>query len=114
VATVGIGYRHGLPWRGADRLTARIGAQSVPVIGRLSMGYLAVDATDLSDERCHPGARVDLLDDRLSLDELADAAGTAAQPILLRLGAACRRRYLPADACDPPDAVQPDSPVQRC
>jgi alanine racemase len=98
VAIVGMGYMHGLPWSCGNRMTAHIGPLSAPVIGRVSMEYLTLDATDIPDELCHPGAWADLLDERFGVDDMADATGIAAQEILLRLGAACLRDYAAAPA----------------
>lgn len=93
IAIVGMGYMHGLPRACGNRMAAHIGPFSTPVIGRVSMEYLTIDVTGIPEGLCHPGAWVDLLDERFTVDDMADVSGVAAQEILLRLGAACLREY---------------------
>lgn len=93
LAVVGMGYADGLPRTAGPRVAARIGAFMAPVVGRLSMEWLALDVTDVPEVLCHRGSWVSFLDDGTTADDLADATGVAAQELLLRLGAACRRAY---------------------
>jgi alanine racemase len=92
LAVVGMGYAQGLP-RTDHGLVAQIGGFPAPAVGRLSMEWLTLDVTDLPEALCHRGTWVSLLDAQTTIDDLADATGTAAQDILLRLGAACRREH---------------------
>lgn len=93
IAVVAMGYTHGLPWLSGNRIVAHIAEFTAPVVGRLSMEYLTVDVTDVPEQLCHRGSRVELLNDKTRIDDLADAVGTAAQEVLLRLGAGCQRTY---------------------
>ena len=95
LAVVGMGYADGLPRTASSGIVARIGAFMAPVVGRLSMEWLTLDVTDLPEALCHRGSWVSFLDDDTTVDDLADATGIAAQELLLRLGAACRRAYTP-------------------
>ncbi|MEZ5831640.1 MAG: alanine racemase C-terminal domain-containing protein [Dongiaceae bacterium] len=101
LAVVGLGYAQGLPWASGNRTTLRVGDVVVPVVGRLSMEYLTIDVTEVPESLCHRGSRVALLDERMTIDDLADAAGVAAQEILLRLGSACQRDYSPMISGEP-------------
>ena len=92
LAVVGMGYAQGLP-RTERGLMARIGAFRAPAVGRLSMEWLTLDVTDVPEPLCHRGSWVNLLDAQTTIDDLADATGIAAQELLLRLGAACRREH---------------------
>ncbi len=96
VAIVGMGYMHGLPWTCGNKTAVRIGQFSAPVIGRISMEYLAVDVTGLPEAFCHPGAWVDLLHETFGPDDMADVIAIAAQEIVLRIGASNARQYLAA------------------
>jgi alanine racemase len=96
LAVVGMGYAHGLP-RTDRGLTARIGGFLAPTVGRLSMGWLTLDVTDVPEALCHRGTWISVLDTQTTIDDLADATGVAAQEILLRLGAACQREYTAFD-----------------
>lgn len=97
IAVLGIGYRHGLPWSCANRISVRFGRFSAPVVGRISMEYVTVDVTDVPDSVCHPGSWAELLGDRFGPDDMADATGAVSQEIMLRLGACCPRRYVPLE-----------------
>jgi alanine racemase len=59
------------------------------VLGRISMDLIAVDATGCDEAR--PGALVQLLGDKILLDEAAAAAGTISYEILTRLSPRARR-----------------------
>jgi alanine racemase len=92
LAVVGMGYAQGLP-RTDRGLVGRIGAFVVPAVGRLSMEWLTLDVTNVPESLCQRGTWVSLLDAQTTIDDVADATGVAAQEILLRLGAACRREH---------------------
>ncbi|MCA1409181.1 alanine racemase [Ensifer sp. IC3342] len=94
VAVAGIGYKHGLPWSCANKLSVRFAGYSAPVIGRISMEYITIDITDLPKALCGPGAFVELLDEDFTVGDLAAAAGVSPQEVLTRLGAGCTRQYL--------------------
>jgi alanine racemase len=93
IAVVGMGYVHGLPWASGNKIVAHIGEFTAPVIGRPSMEYLTLDITDVPEQLCHRDSWVDFLDDRLTIDDMADATGAVAQEIVLRLGSSCFREY---------------------
>ncbi len=93
LAVVALGYAQGLPRTLGHGIAARIGSLLAPVVGRLSMEYLTLDVTDLPEPLCHRGSRAVFLDEQTTIDDLADATGTAAQEILLRLGAGCQREH---------------------
>lgn len=96
IAVLGIGYRHGLPWTCANRISVRFGRYRAPLVGRVSMEYTTVDVTDVPEPVCRPGRWASLLDDRFGADDMADAVGGVSQEIVLRLGSCCARRYVPS------------------
>jgi alanine racemase len=90
LAVVALGYAQGLPRTLGQGIAARIESFLAPVVGSLSMEYLTLDVTDLPEPLCHRGSRAVFLDERTTIDDLADAIGVAAQEILVRLGAGCQ------------------------
>jgi|UPI00056970EE alanine racemase len=90
---VAIGYGHGLPWQVANRLSAEFAGCCVPVIGRVSMEYCAIDLTDVPAGFARIGTWVDFLSKTAPPEGLARSAATVAQEILIRTGASCTRRY---------------------
>ncbi|MCG7508491.1 alanine racemase [Mesorhizobium retamae] len=93
IAIVGIGYAQGLPWACAGRISARFGAHSAPVVGRISMEYVTVDVTDVPTELCGPGAWAQFLHDEFGVGDLAAQIGVNEQEIVMRLGSGCLKRY---------------------
>ena len=94
IATVGTGYADGYPWSLGNRGVAVIGGHRVPVIGRVSMDLITLDVSGVPDELVQPGCLVDLIGPDISLEEVAQRAGTINYEILTRLSQRARRRYL--------------------
>jgi len=94
IATVGTGYADGYPWSLGNRGIAAVGGRRVPVVGRVSMDLITLDVTGLPDELVQPGCLVDLIGPDISLEEVAELAGTINYEILTRLSQRARRRFL--------------------
>jgi alanine racemase len=84
------------------------------------MEWLTLDVTEVPEALCHRGSWVNLLDEDTTIDDLADVTGVAAQELLLRLGAGCRRAYsgftqyaMPYCGAAPTAAPAPSAPVRR-
>ncbi|WP_431323395.1 alanine racemase [Rhizobium sp. YTU87027] len=90
---VAIGYRHGLAWQVANRAFAQLAGWSVPIIGRVSMEYCAIDLTDMPAKLARVGAWVDFISATAPAEDMARSAATVPQEILIRTGASCARRY---------------------
>lgn len=94
LATVAAGYADGLLRPLHSRIQVAIGTYYAPIIGRISMDMITVDVTDIPCEAIHLGDFVDLLNDSLTIDELAIASGTIGYEIITALGRRCTRRYM--------------------
>jgi len=94
IATVGTGYADGYPWSLGNHGIASIGGHRVPVVGRVSMDLITLDVTGIPDELVQPGCMVDLIGPDISLEEVAERAGTINYEILTRLGQRARRKFL--------------------
>jgi alanine racemase len=99
IATVGTGYADGYPWSLGNRGVAAVGGRRVPVVGRVSMDLITLDVTGLPDDLVQPGCLVDLIGPDISLEEVAERAGTINYEILTRLSQRARRLFIggPAD-----------------
>lgn len=93
LATVGVGYADGYLRFLSNRGSGFIGDIRVPVVGRVSMDLITLDVTDVSEREAHPGALVDLISDRHTVDQLAAEAGTIGYEILTALGNRYHRIY---------------------
>jgi alanine racemase len=88
VATLPVGYNDGYPWRLSNCGEVLVRGHRAPVVGRISMDYLMVDVgripgVSVGDEAVLVGASGD---ERVTVRELADRAGTIPYEILTRLG----------------------------
>jgi alanine racemase len=95
IATVSVGYADGYLRSASNRACLRMGDAVMPVVGRVSMDTVTVDATDISPDRLVPGTPVDVINDDHDINALAVQAGTNAYEILTSLGTRYRRQYLP-------------------
>lgn len=71
-----------------------IGEHPVPVVGRVSMDLITVDVTDVPEHLVHRGGFVEVIGDRVTLDDLTDRAGTIGYELLTRLGSRVHRVYV--------------------
>jgi alanine racemase len=98
LAIVGIGYADGF-LRAASASDGKAGAEAIvagrpcPLAGRVSMDLLAVDVTDLPEDKPRRGDTVALLDDTIGVDDLASHAGTISYEVLTSLGRRYHRVY---------------------
>ncbi|MHA1600441.1 MAG: alanine racemase [Alphaproteobacteria bacterium] len=93
VATVAVGYADGYLRSLSKCGCAWIGGQRVSLIGRVSMDLTTFDVTGVSREAAHPGALVDLIGTDVSVDDVAESAGTIGYEILTALGHRYHRIY---------------------
>jgi alanine racemase len=94
IATVGTGYADGYPWSLGNRGIAAVGGHRVPVVGRVSMDLITLDVTGVPEDLVQPGSLVDLIGPDVSLEEVAERAGTINYEILTRLSQRAQRRFL--------------------
>ncbi len=83
VGVVAIGYGDGYPRHAPTGTPVRLGGQTVPLIGRVSMDMITVDLRDCPGARI--GDRVQLWGPELPVETIASAAGTIAYELLCKL-----------------------------
>jgi alanine racemase len=106
VAIVGVGYADGynralsgsgIPMRQlSSGGVGMIDSHKVPIIGRISMDLTAFDISALPENAVSQGDWVDLINDEITVDEVASIAGTIGYEILTSLGRRYRRSYINA------------------
>ena len=98
LATVSTGYADGLirSWGAGGH--AYVDDIRVAVAGRVSMDLTTFDVSNVPESALGPGAVVDILGSRQTVDDLAKESGTIGYEILTALGGRYHRRYLPAPA----------------
>jgi len=98
LAVVAVGYADGYP-RSASSTDQAPGGSAIvagrrcPIAGRVSMDLLAIDVTELPDAAARRGEFATLIGDELSVDEVAQAAGTIGYEVLTGLGPRYHRVY---------------------
>ncbi len=71
-----------------------IGAHRLPMLGRVSMDLITFDATDVPEEKVRRGGFIELLGERVTVDDLASFAGTIGYEVLTSLGRRYNRVYV--------------------
>ena len=94
LATVAAGYADGLMRSIAQRGRAAIGGYYVPYAGRISMDLCALDVSNVPESTALRGAEVEFIGDTVTLEEVAEAAGTITHEILASLGPRVHRHYV--------------------
>ncbi|MGO9543877.1 MAG: alanine racemase [Rhodomicrobium sp.] len=99
IATATAGYADGY-FRGVSASDTRegapgfIGQHRLPLLGRVSMDLITFDATDVPDEQVQRGGFVELLGERVTVDDFAAFAGTISYEVLTSLGRRYHRIYV--------------------
>lgn len=93
--TLGIGYGDGLPRALGNRGSALVRGRRVPIVGRVSMDLTVVDLTEVLDARVGDVATLvgEDGDERITLEEVAELAGTISYEILTGLTPRLPRRH---------------------
>ena len=84
VATLAIGYADGVPWSMANRGEVLLCGRRAPIIGRVSMDLVTVDA---GQGPATVGDEAIVFGDGLPVEEVAARAGTLPYELLTRVGA---------------------------
>lgn len=98
IATIACGYADGF-LRALSVATGEagpagyIGDYPVPLVGRVSMDNITVDVTDVPEELTRRGGWVEVMGERVTVDDLTDKAGTIGYELLSRLGPRVHRVY---------------------
>lgn len=101
LATVSMGYADGLMRSWGTGGHAHVEDIRVPVAGRVSMDLATFDVSNVPESALAPGAMVDIIGTRHTIDEFAREAGTIGYEALTALGRRYHRRYLQAPSKPP-------------
>ncbi len=93
VATVAMGYADGYSRHISNCGSAWLAGNQVSVIGRISMDLITLDVSGLPAEISMPGALVDMIGERETIDHVAERAGTIPYEVLTSLGRRYHRTY---------------------
>lgn len=96
IATASIGYADGWLRGLGGRASVWAGDVELPIVGRVSMDTITIDATSLPAGVLNAGDAVDLIGPRCDVDRIAAQAGTIGYEMLTRLGRRFARIYAAA------------------
>ena len=94
IATVSVGYADGWLRRLGNRGMAWFGGVALPIVGRVSMDSLTLDAGVLPEGALSPGSLVELIGPYQGVDAVGNAADTIGYEILAGLGSRYARSYV--------------------
>lgn len=99
IATIACGYADGfLRALSGDRKTlgpiGYIGDYPVRIVGRVSMDLITIDVTNVPEELSVRGNWVEVMGERVTVDDLTDRAGTIGYELLSRLSNRVHRIYI--------------------
>ena len=94
LATVAVGYADGFLRSLSGRGGAWFKGSRLPVVGRVSMDSVILDATALPPGSVLPGTLVDLIGPDEDIDAVAREAGTIGYELLTSLGSRYHRQYI--------------------
>ncbi len=92
LATVALGYGDGFPRAASNRGAALLGGGLCPIVGRVSMDLIVLDAT-AAPRDISVGDRAEFFGPRLPVEQAAEGAGTLAYELFTGLGRRIIRRY---------------------
>ena len=99
IATLGIGYANGVPWRLSNRGQVIVGGVRAPIRGSVCMDVVAVDVSGVPGVEA--GTIVTALgregDEEIELREWAEGSGTIEYDVLTGLGRGLKKVYLEAE-----------------
>jgi alanine racemase len=98
IATVSVGYADGWLRSLGNRGLAWFGDVALPIVGRVSMDTVTLDAGALPDGALAQGSLVELIGEHQGVDAVAEAADTIGYEILAGLGSRYARSYVGAAA----------------
>jgi len=95
IAVASGGYADGIMRSLSNRGWGFLGGHRVPVVGRVSMDSTMFDVTVVAEDGgLRPDSAIEILGKNVSIDDLAEAAGTISYEILTSFGSRYQRCYL--------------------
>lgn len=91
LATIALGYADGYLRALSNNSNVVIGGKKVPVLGRVSMDLLVVDISNLPPANY---MEAELMGKSITVDDIAQAAGTIGYEVLTRLGNRFKLKYV--------------------
>lgn len=85
IAMVRVGYADGYPRLTRGHRHAIVNGRALRIAGQISMEFTCIDVTDVQQSLISVGTDVELIGDYITLNHIAESAGTVATEIALRI-----------------------------
>ncbi|WP_455478080.1 alanine racemase [Bartonella sp. B10] len=92
--TISIGYADGLLRALSNKGTVYFKGHKLPIVGRVSMDSIIVDATDLGDEKPQRDDWVEIIGTNQTVEQISAYANTIPHEIFISLGYRCKCTYI--------------------
>lgn len=102
IATISLGYADGIfrnlgARDGHTGMTGYLSGHPAPVLGRVSMDLITLDVSDIPHDLARRGGWVEIIGPNVSIEALAEQAGTIGYEVLTNLGNRAQRVYIDAE-----------------
>lgn len=93
IAIAALGYADGMLRNLSNQGFAYVAGKKIPFAGRVSMDMVALDISSIPQTKLTPGLNADFINEKHTVNDVADAAGTIGYEIFTRLGNRVKRAY---------------------
>ncbi|ENN91297.1 alanine racemase [Bartonella bovis] len=94
LTTISIGYADGWLRNLSNKGSVYFKGYKLPIVGRISMDSIIVDATNIEHDKPKRGDWVELIGEHQKIEDISIDANTVPHEILSSLGARCKRIYI--------------------
>jgi alanine racemase len=94
IAITGLGYADGWMRLQSNAGFAYVAGVKVPLAGRVSMDMIALDVSQVPEKSITPNTRAEFINDKQTVDAIANACGTIGYEIFTRIGKRVQRNYI--------------------
>jgi alanine racemase len=94
IAIVPIGYADGYPRINSNNIHAYYKGKEINQVGLISMDMTIFDISNISENEINIGDEIEIINDKFTVDDIAESAGTIGYEFLTRLGNRFKRVYV--------------------
>lgn len=113
VGTISIGYADGMLRSMSNKGYVFYKNYKCPIIGRVSMDLINIDLNSVPHDLIQTNALVEIFGENITIDEVANNAGTISYEIITSLGSRLKREYQMPEAATISDANNTESITQK-
>ncbi len=93
IATIPVGYADGYLRSLSNKGFCYFEKHKIPLVGRVSMDLIMLDVTNIPENKIKVGDEIEIIGNNVSVDDVANCAGTISYEVLTSLGQRYKRVY---------------------